>query len=96
MDGKRAARGSTRQIIIVDDEPPRRSSLMDMLSAAGFTPVAPRTPLDAFDLLGRADNNDMLLVASKFREAVHETFPEYATEAISDDLESTVAALRLR
>ncbi|CAN5698439.1 hypothetical protein BH11MYX2_BH11MYX2_21800 [soil metagenome] len=96
MDGKRIARGSTRQIIIVDDEPPRRSSLIDMLSAAGFSPVAPRTPLDAFDLLGRADANDLLLVAPTFKAAVADSFPEYATEAISDDLESTLAALRQR
>ena len=96
MEGKRAARGSSRQIIIVDDEPPRRSSLIDLLSAAGFTAIAPRTPLDAFDLLGRNDGTDMLLVAPSFQAAVDDSFPEYATEAIGDDLESTVAALRLR
>lgn len=93
--GKRSVRGSSRQVIVVDDEVPRRTSLIDRLVAAGFTPLAPTTPLDMFDLLNRNHGIEPVLVAPNFVDALKDSFPEYVTQPITDDVDGTVARLLL-
>lgn len=87
----RRPRASCRSVIVVDDEAPRRTQLIDRLTAAGLTPLAPKTPLDSFDLLSRTDESDIVLVAPTFAEAVEDTYPGFETHAISDDVDDTVA-----
>src|SRR5690606_12728528 len=42
-----------RPIMVIDDRPARRVNLATRLAARGMTPLAPRTPLEAIDLLTR-------------------------------------------
>lgn len=91
MDKPRRPRASGRFVIVVDDEAPRRNELIDRLVAAGLTPLAPKTPLDSFDLLSRAEPGDPVLVAPSFSEAVADTYPGFDTHDITDDVEDTVS-----
>ncbi len=43
-----------RPILVIDDHPERRTALLAKLFARGMTPLAPTTPLQAIDLLTRA------------------------------------------
>ncbi|MBA3502445.1 MAG: PilZ domain-containing protein, partial [Deltaproteobacteria bacterium] len=43
-----------RPILVIDDQAQRRSSLIERLVNEGMTPIAPRTPLEAIDLLTRS------------------------------------------
>ena len=51
-----AALGSARSrpVLIIDDDEPRRRRLATRFGAMGMTPLVPRTPLEAIDLLSRA------------------------------------------
>jgi hypothetical protein len=92
----RAAR--RRPILVIDDRIPRRHELATRLAARGMTPLAPRTPLEAMDLLARAQLHvSVCLLAASFGQTAEElgavvsdSFPWVSIAAISDDLEATV------
>lgn len=92
----RAAR--RRPILVIDDRIPRRHDLVTRLAARGMTPLAPRTPLEAIDLLTRTQLQvNVCLLAPSFgqstaelRALVSDSFPWVSTADISDDLEATV------
>src|SRR6185503_13501630 len=87
-----------RPILVIDDRPSRRVSLATRLAARGMTPLAPRTPLEAIDLLTRTQVHvNVCLLAPSFgqtveelRALVSESFPWVTTAEISDDVELTV------
>jgi hypothetical protein len=87
-----------RPILVIDDRASRRVSLATRLAARGMTPLAPRTPLEAIDLLTRTQMhvNVCLLAASfgqsleELRTLVADSFPWVTTAEISDDVEKTV------
>lgn len=89
-----------RPVLVVDDRSTRRSDLVARLVARGMTPLAPRTPLEAIDLLARSHLhiNVCLLAASfghsadQLRALVAESFPWVTAADISDDVEATVDA----
>jgi hypothetical protein len=88
-----------RPILVIDDHVDRRSSLIDRLATRGMTPLAPKTPLDAIDLLTRAHLHvSVCLLAPGFgvnacelASALSDSFPWITTADISDDLDATVA-----
>ncbi|MGE3762121.1 MAG: hypothetical protein AB7L94_07710 [Kofleriaceae bacterium] len=88
---RRPPRASGRYVIVVDDEAPRRDQLIDRLVAAGLTPLAPKTPLDSFELLSRTEPEHPVLVAPSFSEAVADTYPGFDTHDITDDVDDTVS-----
>ena len=83
-----------------DRRPHRRaaSSSSTRLAARGMTPLAPRTPLEAIDLLTRTQLHvNVCLLAPSFgqttaelRALVSDSFPWVSTAEISDDVEATV------
>ncbi len=87
-----------RPILVIDDRPARRVSLSTRLAARGMTPLAPRTPLEAIDLLTRTQLHvNVCLLAPSFGQSVDElralvsdSFPWVTTAEISDDVELTV------
>jgi hypothetical protein len=87
-----------RPILVIDDRPAHRVNLATRLAARGMTPLAPRTPLEAIDLLTRTQLhvNVCLLSASfgqsieELRSLVSDSFPWVTTAEISDDVELTV------
>lgn len=87
-----------RPILVIDDRPSRRVNLATRLAARGMTPLAPRTPLEAIDLLTRTQLHvNVCLLAPSFgqsvddlRTLVSDSFPWVATAEISDDVEATV------
>jgi hypothetical protein len=87
-----------RPILVIDDHIGRRVDLVTRLAARGMTPLAPRTPLEAIDLLTRTQLhvNVCLLAASfgqttaELRSLVSDSFPWVTTAEISDDIEATV------
>jgi hypothetical protein len=91
MEKLRRPRASGRFVIVVDDEAPRRDQLIDRLVAAGLTPLAPKTPLDSFELLAAREPEDTVLIAPTFAEAVADTYPGFDTHDITDDVEDTVS-----
>ena len=48
------AAAARRPVLVVDDHTDRRADLIARLAARGMTPLAPRTPLEAVDLLTRS------------------------------------------
>jgi hypothetical protein len=92
----RAAR--RRPILVIDDRIPRRHELATRLAARGMTPLAPRTPLEAIDLLARTQLHvSVCLLAASFGQTMEElgavvsdSFPWVSIAAISDDLEASV------
>jgi len=80
-----------RPILVVDDDVDRRTALVDLLFSRGMTPLAPRTPLDAIDLLTRPSLHvDVCLFATAdFAQMVHDSFPWVATTEIDDDIETS-------
>lgn len=92
----RAAR--RRPVLVIDDRAPRRVTLATRLAARGMTPLAPRTPLEAIDLLTRTQLHvDVCLLAPSFGQSVDElralvadSFPWVTTAEISEDIEATV------
>jgi len=87
-----------RPVLVVDDHAARRGELCARLRHRGMTPVAPRTPRDAIELLARAQLQvDVCLVAPSFgipatelEKHLAESFPWVATSEITDDVEHTV------
>ncbi len=87
-----------RPILVIDDRPARRVNLATRLAARGMTPLAPRTPLEAIDLLTRTQLHvNVCLLAPSFgqtvdelRSLVSDSFPWVATAEITDDVELTV------
>jgi CheY-like chemotaxis protein len=84
-----------RPILVIDDRPERRASLIERLSDRGMTPLAPRTPLEAIDMLTRAHLHVCLLApgfgipATDLAALLSDSFPWVTTTEISDDLEAT-------
>jgi hypothetical protein len=87
-----------RPILVVDDRGARRHELVARLTARGMTPLAPRTPLEAIDLLARTQLHvDVCLLAPSFghssaelRALFSHSFPWVRATEISDDLDATV------
>jgi hypothetical protein len=89
----------TRPVLIIDDDEPRRRRLATSIGALGMTPLVPRTPLEAIDLLSRARLHvAVCAVAETFADipasALHaflaDGFPGVRTVAIGSD-EAAVA-----
>jgi hypothetical protein len=95
-DAVRAAR--TRTVLVLDERDGRRAQLLDRLVDRGFTPVAPRTPLETFDLLARPGlevrlclvAKDFAVPRSELAQTLVEHFPWVKLAEIHDDLELTV------
>lgn len=87
-----------RPILVIDDRIARRHDLVTRLAARGMTPLAPRTPLEAIDLLTRTQLHvNVCLLAPSFgqstaelRALVSDSFPWVSTAEISDDIDATV------
>lgn len=92
----RAAR--RRRVLVIDERNAHRHNLVSRLVARGMTPLAPRTPLEAIDLLSRAPLHvNVCLLAPSFGQSsaelaalVTDSFPWVNTAEISDDLDDTV------
>ena len=88
-----------RPVIVIDDHRDRRDRLAHKLSAAGMLPLLPSTPLEAIDLLARAQlHADVCLLAPSFGQTRHElaalvtdSFPWVTLADIEEDLDATVA-----
>lgn len=88
-----------RPILVIDDRAERRTSLIERLAREGMTPIAPRTPLDAIDVLARAQLHvSVCLLAPGFgvpstdlASILSESFPWVSTAEISDDIDDTVS-----
>lgn len=89
-----------RPVLVVDDQLGRRADLIARLAARGMTPLAPRTPLEAVDLMSRSHLHiNVALLAPSFgqsssdlRELFAESFPWVTATDISNDVEATVDA----
>jgi len=87
-----------RRVLVIDERSAERHSLVSRLTERGMTPLAPRTPLEAIDLLSRAPLHvNVCLLAPSFgqssaeiRDWVTDSFPWVNTAEISDDLDDTV------
>jgi hypothetical protein len=88
----RAAR--QRPVLVIDDRGERRCSLVNRLATRGMTPLAPRTPLEAIDLLTRTQLHvDVCLLAPHATEmhgVLADSFPWVTTAEITDDIDATV------
>lgn len=86
-----------RPILVIDDRTDRRQALIARLLDRGMTPLAPKTPLEAIDLLTRAQLHvDVCLLAPGFgvpstdlAAILADSFPWVTTTEITDDIEST-------
>jgi hypothetical protein len=95
--GSALSAAARRAILVIDDRADRRASLIDRLSNRGMTPLAPRTPLEAIELLTRTQLHvSVVLLAPGFGVASAElaalladSFPWVTTTEITDDLEAT-------
>jgi hypothetical protein len=82
-----------RPVLVIDDKRSRRIELANKLAARGMTPLVPRTPLEALDLLTRTQlhvNVALLSASSELHGVLAESFPWVSTAPISDDIEATV------
>jgi len=87
-----------RPILVIDDQHGRRSQLIAALSKEGMTPLAPGTPLEAIDLLTRAQLHvSVCLLAPGFgvptsdlARILSDSFPWVTTTEITDDLAGTL------
>ncbi|MDB4959249.1 MAG: hypothetical protein JWO36_6818 [Myxococcales bacterium] len=88
-----------RPILVIDEQSARRRDLTNQLARHGMTPLAPRTPLEAIDLLTRTQLHvNVCLIAPSFgqttaqlRALVEGSFPWVMIAEISDDITETVA-----
>jgi CheY-like chemotaxis protein len=86
-----------RPILVIDDRTERRTSLIERLAKRGMTPLAPKTPLEAIDLLTRSHLHvSVCLLAPGFgvqstdlAAILSDSFPWVTTTEISDDIEAT-------
>jgi hypothetical protein len=87
-----------RPVLVVDERLARRRDLAARLGARGLTPLVPGTPLEAVDLLARAQLHVAVCLlapsfgqsTSELRTFVTDAFPWVSTADISDDLDETV------
>lgn len=87
-----------RPVLVIDDRSSRRTDLTKRLAAKGLTPLSPRTPLEAIELLTRTQLHvNVCLLAPSFGQSVAElrtlvadSFPWVTTAEISDDIDATV------
>lgn len=87
-----------RPILVIDDHHGRRSKLIAALSKQGMTPLTPQTPLEAIDLLTRAQLHvSVCLLAPGFgvqstdlASILSDSFPWVTTTEITDDLIGTM------
>ena len=87
-----------RPILVIDDQHGRRSQLIAALAKEGMTPLAPSTPLEAIDLLTRAQLHvSVCLLAPGFgvpstdlATMLSDSFPWVTTTEITDDLAGTM------
>ena len=88
-----------RPILVIDDRSGRRQSLIARLLDRGMTPLAPKTPLEAIDLLTRSQLHvDVCLLAPGFgvpstdlAAILADSFPWVTTSEITDDLDGTTS-----
>ena len=88
-----------RPILVIDDQAQRRTSLIERLVNEGMTPIAPRTPLEAIDLLTRSQLHvSVCMLAPGFGVAstdlatiLSDSFPWVTTAQISDDIDDTAS-----
>jgi hypothetical protein len=82
-----------RPILVFDDQRSRRIELATRLAARGMTPLVPRTPLEAIDLLTRTQlhvNVAILATDCELATLLADSFPWVSTAALSDDIDATV------
>lgn len=94
-----AARGAARRrpVLVIDENSDRKRDLITRLSDRGMTPLVPRTPLEAIDMLGRSRLYvDVCLLARGFgvattdlRDVLLDSFPWLSVAEITDDLDAT-------
>jgi hypothetical protein len=94
-----SARGAARRrpILVIDENTDRKNSLITRLSSRGMTPLAPKTPLEAIDLLTRSQLHvGVCLLAPGFgvpshdlRAVLSDSFPWVSVAEITDDLDAT-------
>jgi len=86
-----------RPILVIDDRVERRASLIARLAHEGMTPLAPRTPLEAIDILTRSQLHvSVCMLAPGFgvesrdlATILSDSFPWVTTREISDDIDDT-------
>jgi hypothetical protein len=93
------ARGAARRrpILVIDENSDRKRDLIVRLSSRGMTPLAPKTPLEAIDLLARSQLHvGVCLLAPGFgvpstdlRAVLTDNFPWVSVAEITDDLDAT-------
>jgi hypothetical protein len=94
-----SARGAAqrRPILVIDENSDRKQDLIARLSNRGMTPLAPKTPLEAIDLLTRSQLHvGVCLLAPGFgvpstdlRAVLSDSFPWLFVTEITDDLDAT-------
>jgi hypothetical protein len=94
-----AARGAARRrpILVIDENSDRKRDLIARLANRGMTPLAPKTPLEAIDLLTRSQLHvGVCLLAPGFgvpsndlRAVLTDSFPWVSVAEITDDLDAT-------
>ena len=94
-----SARGAARRrpILVIDENTDRKNSLITRLSDHGMTPLAPKTPLEAIELLTRSQLHvGVCLLAPGFgvpshdlRAVLSDSFPWISVAEITDDLDAT-------
>jgi hypothetical protein len=96
--GHALTNATLRPFVVLDGNATRRDLLVSRLRAYGMTAFAPATPLEAFDLLARAQRNGCIAMLGPcfdqsvigLRNVICETFPWAVTNVIADDLDATV------
>lgn len=93
------ARGAARRrpILVIDENSDRKRDLIVRLSSRGMTPLAPKTPLEAIDLLARSQLHvGVCLLGPGFgvpstdlRAVLNDNFPWVSVAEITDDLDAT-------
>lgn len=85
------AEDSGRAILVLDDSGERRTHLMARLADRGLPSVAPKTPLEAIDLLSRSSPRLALVAAeTPMHGFLADDFPWLNTAEITDDLDDTI------
>jgi hypothetical protein len=87
----------SRPIMVIDENSDRKRALITRLSSEGMTPLAPRTPLEAVEMLNSSPLHvGVCLVAPGFgvqstdlRDALNDSFPALSLADITDDLDET-------
>lgn len=94
-----SARGAAlrRPVLVIDENSDRKRDLIARLADQGMTPLAPKTPLEAIDLLTRSQLHvGVCLLAPGFgvhstdlRAVLADSFPWLSLADITDDLDAT-------